>query len=196
MMTQKDSAALIEEFHVPKHVRRHCAQVAKLAVEIALGMQKNGVDVKIELPSNAALVHDLLRVVDFKTFEPHTWPDAVTQEEVDFWKKLRQAHRGRHHADVAADILQNRGFQAEAIIVREHRYLQIDRGFSSLESKIVYYADKRVKHDQIVSLGERLEDGRMRNAPHTIGTEKAREREKKVMLLEKELLSLAGMISE
>ncbi|PIQ77745.1 hypothetical protein COV82_03075 [Candidatus Peregrinibacteria bacterium CG11_big_fil_rev_8_21_14_0_20_46_8] len=187
-MTQKEVEQLIEEFKVPKHVRRHCGAVAAVAGELAKKIQASGEKVDIDLVLHSAALHDLVRVVDFKSFEPEVWDDLVTDEEIEFWKNLRKKYAGRHHADVAAEILRARGFPEEAQIVEQHKFIQIKKGFDSLEAKIVYYADKRVRHDEIVSIAERLEDGRKRNAPETIGTAHAAELEKKVLELEQELL--------
>lgn len=192
-MTNLDAEDLIKEFHVPQHVERHCIAVAKLAVQIGRKLQKQGIAVNLELVRLSALLHDLVRVVDFRTFSPDTFPDPVTKKDIEVWKLLRKKYAGLHHAIAGASILEERGFSDVAKIVKHHRYAQIKDGFGSWEEKLVYYADKRAKHDEIVPLKERLNDGRTRNMPNVPRTKKSIEMEKKVFELEKEILLAAKM---
>ena len=65
------------------------------------------------------------------------------------------------------------------------------------EEKLVYYADKRVMHERIVSLKERLADGHKRNV-HLHGTEaQSKTNTSKVdpliYELEKEICEIIGM---
>lgn len=66
------------------------------------------------------------------------------------------------HAEAGRDICLQLGYPAMAEIVAEHvilRNFTIDlyrRGIFGAK-ELVFYADKRVLHDQVVSLGDRLE---------------------------------------
>lgn len=66
------------------------------------------------------------------------------------------------HAKHGRDICLELGYPEVAEVVREHVILmdfsliRYDKG-NFLAKEIVYYADKRVRHDEIVSLEERLE---------------------------------------
>jgi hypothetical protein len=66
-------------------------------------------------------------------------------------------HTGEDHAFKGMEICHNNQLYEIAEIVAEHVIL---RGFSPqkriMEKEVVYYADKRVNHDKIVSLEERL----------------------------------------
>lgn len=69
---------------------------------------------------------------------------------------------GCDHAEVGAEICRQHGYPGIARIVAEHVVLQghdpqrYRRGvFTARE--VVYYADKRVRHEEIVSLDERLD---------------------------------------
>lgn len=187
---------LFEEFHTPLRVRAHCEVVAKCAVWIAEKLVRAGVTVNIELARSSALLHDLVRVVDFRVFDPKKLPQKMSAEGVAVCLKLREQYRGLHHAEAGADILQKKGWPEVAEVVLKHRFLQIETGFDSWEEKIVYYADKRVKHDQVVSLAERLEDGRKRNNPDTLGTASAKKLDEKVFALEREICLAGGFRAE
>lgn len=192
-MTDHDVAHLIEEFHVPKHVRRHCAAVANFAIQLGEKLVARGETINLTLLRHAALLHDFVRVVDFRVFDPAQFPDPATPEEITFWEALRGKYKGLHHALAGAEILEARGFHEIATLVKKHRYLQIKEGFDSWEEKLLYYADKRTKHDRIVPLKERLADGRVRNAPETTGSKESGELDQKIFDLEREILTAAGI---
>lgn len=192
VMNDRDVAHLIKEFRVPLHVRRHCAAVANFAVDLGKKLIAAGEKIDLTLLRHAALLHDMFRVVDFKKFDPHNWPDPISEEDIAFWEALRKKYAGRGHEEVAAEILRERGFPDVAEIVLKHRYLQIQKGFDRWEEKLLYYSDKRTAHDTIVPLKKRLEDGRLRNAPETVGTPESKEIDKKIFVLEHEILSRLG----
>ncbi len=192
-MNEQERNTLLAEFDPPAHVRRHCETVASFALKVGRQLTKNGLSVDLSLLENAALLHDIVRVVDFKIFNPSAFPVAPTDEQIAHWEKLRTRYAGMHHADAAGIILRERGHHDVAVVVEKHKYLQIKEGFSTWEEKLLYYADKRAKHDMIVSIDERLADGRNRNAPDTKDTQEARELDAKVHALEQEIITAAHM---
>ena len=50
------------------------------------------------------------------------------------------------------------GFPVIAEIVEQHVVLDLDPAGPIAEKEIIYYADKRVMHDKIVTLEERVQD--------------------------------------
>ncbi|HDO30002.1 MAG TPA: HDIG domain-containing protein [Desulfobacteraceae bacterium] len=69
---------------------------------------------------------------------------------------------GCDHAEVGAEICRRHGYPGIARIVAEHVILrghdpQRYRRGAFTAREIVYYADKRVRHEEIVSLDERLD---------------------------------------
>lgn len=186
-MTDLQVSQLIEEFRVPLHVRRHCAAVADFSVELGQKIISAGHAVNLTLLRHAALLHDMMRVIDFRSFTPEKFPDPASKEDIEFWKNLRAKYASRGHEDVAAEILASRGFGEVAEVIRKHRFLQIEKGFDTWEEKLLYYADKRVMHDQIVPLATRLEDGRRRNGLEHEDPKMQEKIEEKVFLLEREI---------
>lgn len=70
------------------------------------------------------------------------------------------ARRKKDHAAVGAAILQKEGYEEAAALIAEHHS---DRMFDSQTltmSEILFYADKRVRESQIVSVEERFEESR------------------------------------
>lgn len=193
-MTDQQVSNLIDEFHVPLHVRRHCVAVAEFALQLGNELAKAGIKIDLKLLGNASLLHDIARIVDFRELHPEKFPDPVTAEDIKCWQELRTKYLGMHHADAAALILEERGFTDIAAVIKAHKYMQITKGFKSWEEKLLYYADKRVKHDKTVPLMERLYDGRMRNAPDKIGDKTSDEIDKKVLALEQEIFEKTGIM--
>jgi len=165
-ISEKFAQVWIDKYCTPIHVLAHSKMVACVAGVIADCFSQRGIKVDKVLIEQAALLHDLVRVVDFKIFDSDKFPYKVPKKAWTIYEKLRLKYHGRHHANVAAEILGRAGYPRLASVIAAHRFLRIfDSDFKNLgwEEKIVYYADKRVKHDQIVSLKERLSDGRKRN---------------------------------
>lgn len=191
-MTDQEVTNLITEFHVPLHIQRHCAAVCDFALELGRKLVASGEKIDLVLLRHAALLHDLVRVCDFRQFNPEKFPDPISKEDIKIWEKLRKKYAGMHHAEAAAKILRERGFFDVAQIVAKHKFLQIEQGFNTWEEKLLYYADKRIEHDKVLPLRQRLEHGRKRNAPETIGQKSSQELDKKVFALEQEIYSTIG----
>ena len=172
--------ALLDEFKVPPHVRRHCEKVAEICVFI--GEKIPGVD--LELLEKAAILHDLVRVCDFRDWDPEKFPES---------NAIREKYAGRHHEEVAAEILAERGEKELANLIKSHKFSNILNGLNGWEQKTLYYADKRVEGDKVVSLKERLDRGKERNAltPEDIAISDAAR--PKIFELEKEICEKAGI---
>jgi hypothetical protein len=132
-------------------------------------------------------IHDVVRVVDFKHFPE----DLGTEEDRRIWRELRDRFLGRHHADAAAQILRERGqdFLADCVVCHQYSSIDSSKPPDTWEAKLLYYADKRVAHDEVVSLRERLDEGRQRHYPGLSMTSKELEREQAVFDLEREIFS-------
>lgn len=112
------------------------AQVARTVVDGLARGKKNGSRLPdLDLVLSGALLHDIAKT-------------QCLNNECD-------------HARVGREICEGLGFPAIAEIVREHVILKdfprkrLASG-TFLAKEIVYYADKRVRHDEIVTLDQRL----------------------------------------
>jgi putative nucleotidyltransferase with HDIG domain len=114
------------------HIREHSIVVEKIACLIAQGLKEAGANVSIHVIKAGALMHDIGKTPCLNSREDH----AAKGKEICLQNNL----------DEIADI------------VDEHVTLKtgLDDGVIT-EKEIVYYADKRVKHDKVVSLKEREE---------------------------------------
>lgn len=158
--THEQIMELWDKFKVPNNVRDHMRMVTKVAVFIAEKFKENGIDVNIDLIEKASLLHDLIKVCNFKTFD-HTGyrEEPPTKEELLMWTEIKGRYGSMHHADAGCEVLKER-YPELANTVRLHNYALIGKedGPKSWEDKIVNYADKRVTHDKVVTIAQRHAD--------------------------------------
>lgn len=114
------------------NIKMHSIQVMRVA-EVIVNNLKEGVAINKDLVIAASLLHDITKTKALETHERH---------------------------DVSgAELLGYLGFHEIAEIVRQHVILEnFDPDKKLDEREIVYYADKRVMHDIIVSIEDRVQD--------------------------------------
>jgi uncharacterized protein len=163
--TRKECLAILAEYHVPPHMVSHCLAVAKLALFLVHRLNEKGAAVDITLLEGAGLLHDMRRVFDFPEPDYHLFERNLPEEEKAKWQSLRAKYKAMTHEDAAYDVLKER-YPALALAIKRHRYMALpnekDRP-DTWEEKLLYYADKRVMHERIVPLKERLAEGHKRN---------------------------------
>jgi uncharacterized protein len=173
--THKECLAIIDEHHVPPHIVKHSLAVAKLAVFLAQRLNEKGTVVDVNLVDRACLLHDIVRICDFKELDYSRFEQPVTAEDKAIWQQLRAKYKETPHEYAACDILKEK-YPALALTIKKHRYIGIlneKEKPNSWEEKLVYYADMRVMHDKIVPLEERLTEAHKRNV-HFYKTEAQR----------------------
>ena len=122
---------LMDKYRMLDNIRSHSVVVAKVARLIAQGLKDAKIDISVETTTAAALLHDIGKTASLKS--------------------------NKDHSEIGRQICLKNHLDEIASIVAEHVRLKnyiLNRDYS--EKEIVFYADKRVKHDQIVSLKERL----------------------------------------
>ena len=123
---------LIYEMAMPDHIICHSLQVCRVALMLVRELSGQGVLLHRQLVRAAALLHDITKSRSFKT--------------------------GERHTDSGHELLVSLGYPEVGDIVRQHVKLDVYSENGALtEANIVNYADKRVLHDSIVSLDERME---------------------------------------
>ena len=122
---------LMDEYHMLENIKAHSVVVARVTCLIAQALRETDVDISVEMATAAALMHDIGKTASIKS--------------------------GQDHSEIGQQICLKNHLDEIAPIVAEHvrlRNYTLNGDFS--EKEIVYYADKRVKHDRIVNLDERL----------------------------------------
>ncbi len=175
--SHKQALALLNKFHVPSNIMEHSLLVNKVAMKIAKDLAKK-IDVNIKLVDRASLLHDLFKYIEFNA------------DELDvFCRKIKEKYKGMSHEEAAYRFFLY-DYPELAKVILNHGYKSIDK-LNSIEEKIVYYADKRVMHNKIVSLTERLAEGHRRHAQKTksFDYDSTKKIDSKIFALEKELFT-------
>ena len=129
--TVEQCFSLMEQHHMLPNITDHSIIVARVAQVITAGLLKGGHDLSLDKIIAGALLHDIGKTACLDNDDDH----AARGYEICL----------AHNLESIADIV------AEHVILKNY---SADNGFS--EKEIVFYADKRVNHDQVVSLEERL----------------------------------------
>lgn len=145
------------DVRLPEHIVRHCEAVGAFARVLALHLADAGIVARPEALLFAGRVHDLLRFLDFR-------PDAspsdfrITEEDRRCWERWAQRHPGLRHEAACAAFLREQGYPALAAIVETHGLPSPAPERSRTEQQVLFYADKRVMIDRVVTLEERFQD--------------------------------------
>ncbi len=192
---------LYKQYAVPLHVQKHMKKVAEIGLKLALAIQKNHHEVNLGLVEQSALLHDMVKVCDFPSLNPEFFIEKPTKKQLDVWETLVKRYHHIGHEEAGAEILLSLGEPEIATVIKKHRFASLieeseNERPKTLEEKIVYYADKRVKHDQVVSVKERLQDGKERYYPDGNTPDNHAEIEKQLYRLENELCELGQIKPE
>jgi len=125
---------ILDDHRVPEHIRRHSGRVASVARRIARGLAEHAAEpVDLTLVSAAALLHDIAKA-------------PCIGSRLD-------------HAREGGRVLRALGLAEIGEIVERHVTLGAFSATGPVSAaEIVNYADKRVRYEEVVSLGERFED--------------------------------------
>ena len=121
----------MDKYEMLENIRAHSIVVERVATIIAQGLIETG-DLILEKITAGALMHDIGKSLCLHTKEDH----AAKGEEICIQNQLDEI------ADIVGEHVVLKNYQPKAAVT---------------EKEIIYYADKRVNHDHVVSLGERLE---------------------------------------
>ena len=143
---------------LPENVIAHCNVVAETAASLADElMQKRHWIIRREAVRMGGLLHDLFRFLDFRTGGFHGAP-PVTPERQAVWDRVRAEFPGMRHEAAVAAFLKSKGYEQLAEIIKTHGVHVPPGTESTIEQKVLYYADKLVALDKRVTLEERFRD--------------------------------------
>ncbi|MFC1747753.1 HD domain-containing protein [Pseudomonadota bacterium] len=196
-MTEQEIQEVIIDFHVPRNIVDHMKEVDRVALLIGKKLIENGEELDLHLIHTACMLHDLFKLCDFEDINMAYLKEEFTEEDKEFWREIIRTYHKYGHVIAAYKYFQEKGENKLATIIKKHDYFSLveerlqDRP-NTWEEKLLYYADKRVLNDLVVSLEHRLEDGRKRYHQGVI-TEKDKQVEKKLYELEAEIFTAAGI---
>ena len=155
--TEDDISAWRQEVGLPKNIAVHCDTVGAFAAELASLLIRRGTVVRPLAVRRAGQLHDLMRFLDFHAGSQHLHCNATAEQRRE-WEKLRKRHNGVSHERAAEVFLHEHGYPAIASIIASHGLKQPSPAPETIEQNVLFYADKRVMFDQVVSLQERFAD--------------------------------------
>ena len=130
--SQEECDELMAKYCMLPNIIAHSRQVMRVSLAIIDNL-KNGVSINRNLVIAAALLHDITKTRALETKEPHD--------------------------QSGGELLRELGFIRIGDIVKQHVILLDFNPQEKLdEREVINYADKRVMHDKIVSISERVED--------------------------------------
>jgi uncharacterized protein len=128
---QNECLQMLDKMDMPVHIQNHSRLVCRVALALADGLIAAGISINRELVMASALLHDITKPRSFET--------------------------GEDHAQTGGGFLAGLGFPEVGEIVRQHVILDhYPPEAAPNEAEIVNYADKRVLHDQVVPLDDRM----------------------------------------
>ena len=196
-LSAKQIEELLDEYCTPQNIRKHCSMVAQVAVDLAEKLIAKNEIIDIDLLYEAAMLHDILRLVDFEKLNKNDFTEKITDKKWQTWQELKTTYGNIGHAKAAEVVLAQKGYHEISAIIRKHcTHCIIEQTEAeeliTWEDKLLYYADKRVKYDQIVTIAERFALGRMQN-PHLVGSlKRSLKIEEEVKKLEQEIFEKIG----
>jgi uncharacterized protein len=120
------------------NIREHSFRVMEVARFLGEALTEAGFDLHLPLVTTGALLHDLGKTQCLGTCN--------------------------NHAELGAGILDSLGYSHVAQVVREHVYIDVSimDPRPLREAEVVNYADKRVLHEEVVTLAARFADLKVR----------------------------------
>ena len=128
--SKEECIAILNKNKTPSNVIGHSKAVCEFAEDLAEKLIKKGVKVNKKLVIASTLLHDIEREKD-------------------------------NHVIAGAKLLKSMGFSGVSEVARKHSLYEIEKEKNrplSVEEKILFYSDKRLKGNKIVSLNERKKD--------------------------------------
>jgi uncharacterized protein len=124
---------IMKRFNMLDNIMRHSVQVMNVSMALVRNLKETG-DVRSDLVRASALLHDIAKTRTLGS------------------KELR-------HDLIGGQIMREMGYDEIAVVVESHVVFEGFRPDGALEAReIVFYADKRVMHDRIVSIDDRVDD--------------------------------------
>jgi uncharacterized protein len=133
ILTEDQCLDIMKEYNMLENIVLHSIQVKNIALALWCNLTEKK-SVNKELVVAGALLHDIAKTWSIQTGE-------------------------KRHDSKGAEILREINLPEIAYIVESHVFFDNFHEDGPIEEReLVFYADKRVKHDQIVSLEDRVED--------------------------------------
>ena len=128
--TKEECLKILKENKVPNNIISHTKKIFEFSLKVCEALDGKGIKVNKNLVAAAALLHDI------KKLEP-----------------------GEHEIE-GAKYIESCGYPEVAVLIKKHGLRHSDEEeFMPVtwEEKIIFYSDKRVKNERVVSIDDRFE---------------------------------------
>ena len=128
--TKEECIELLRKNNVPDNIIAHTKKVCEFSLKVCDILEERGIKINRDLVAAAALLHDI------KKLEP-----------------------GEHEIE-GAKYIESLGYPEVSNLIKKHGLKHSFKNEfmpKTWEEKIIFYSDKRVKNDTIVSVDERFE---------------------------------------
>jgi putative nucleotidyltransferase with HDIG domain len=159
----------MDKYNMPLHIRQHSLVVCEIALSIARALKETGENINLDEVRAAALLHDITKQSSIQT--------------------------GENHAETGAELLRKLGYGRIAEIVQAH-IIPRDGGTRVTAEEVVSYADKRVIHDQKVSLDERFDYLIKRYGRDESAVQRIKNMGKRMQAIEEKIQKRTKLVSE
>ncbi len=142
--TKEECLKILKDSNVPDNIIAHSKTVCDFAMKVVDLLEKRGINVNKDLVAAGALLHDIKKI------------------------------NSNDHVIEGYEFIKSLGFPEVALLVKRHGLAHVeDEEFmpKTWEEKTVFYADKRVKNDKVVSIEERFDYIKKRYNTHDIERE-------------------------
>jgi uncharacterized protein len=142
---------ILKENDTPKNIWLHNRKVNAIAMFIANKLIEKGININIDIVDKACLLHDVKKFHEIK---------GIIKDM---------------HENEGKILIEKEGYPEIADLISKHKTESLtSKKLKKWEEKVVFYSDKRVMHDKIVSIDERMEDGwnRYKDNTHYSGDKK------------------------
>lgn len=157
--SEEECLTILHEYKILPNILEHSKQVKNVSLIIIDNLKDNSY-INRELVIAAALLHDITKTLSIRTGD-------------------------LKHDITGGNILREMGYNKIADIVESHIILRNFKPEGKLEEReIVHYADKRVLHDKIATIHERMDDLIKRYSKSERDENFIREHMKTVIILE------------
>jgi uncharacterized protein len=128
---EKECFNLLEKYETPSHIVAHSRKVWEVGKFLGLALLRRNYPVNLDLLGAACLLHDIGK-----------YPCIVD---------------GAGYHDVRGEqILESEGYPLVAKLVVQHVVLRCPKDAPVAEEHVLFYSDKRVVHDEVVSIEDRF----------------------------------------
>ncbi len=127
---EKECISLLEKYNTPHHIILHSKKVWQVG-ELIGEKVRNHLEIDMDLLRASCLLHDIGK-----------YPSIVGMK--------------RYHDVMGEEILVAEGLPVVGNIIVQHVILRSDVSVRVSEEHLLFYADKRVVHDNVVSLEDRF----------------------------------------